>query len=321
MLEPRTPARVAGVPIALLACLALAWAQIPPEPVRLGPAARPAVEVRHYRMKAQVRLLLFWVGSDDVGGARIVRHVRHDGATYELLIGSDPDRALRRINRWGYIREDVARSGASVVGIKSETDDDSMESTKGDPGIPARQFGVLRGTVSSDESIARTGSLPVPADLTYRDVDDVLAMLDAFDGWRERRITRGRGDRPGFLTAVDELVRRSAEAHRVRPGVRLAPTEQHVPYTYRAQVYDLHLHDEDFRQSAEYGGTAYDAVVEGKFRITNRQTRKQTTFALAYGTRGDLAGVPVRITYQPTWWFKAELVLDEAMAATFPARR
>jgi len=286
--------------------------------VRARLAPRDHVEVRHYRMKAQVRLLLFWVGSDDVGGGRVVRRQRVGGTTYELLIGSDPDRAPRRINRWGYIREEVDPSGAVVVGLKAETDDESMN-TEPDAGRDVRPFGVLRGTVSAEESYARTGTIPVGADVTYHDVADVLAMLDGFDGWRERRIARRPEDRPGFLTAVDELVRRSADAHRARPGIELASDAQHVPYTYRAQRYDLRLHDERFRTSAAYGGQTYAAVVEGKFRTTNRQTGRQTSFELVYGTVGDLAGVPIQITYQPTWWFKAELVLDESLAETFPA--
>ena len=32
---------------------------------------------------------------------------------------------------------------------------------------------------------------------------------------------------------------------------------------------------------------------------------------ITYGTEGPLAGVPVSAQYQPNWWFKVELELDD----------
>src|SRR6266478_2788215 len=57
-----------------------------------------------YTMTARLRLLLFWVGKDDVGGGYIRRAtLPRDPASdvIELLIGSDPAKAPRAINRWG----------------------------------------------------------------------------------------------------------------------------------------------------------------------------------------------------------------------------
>jgi hypothetical protein len=31
---------------------------------------------------------------------------------------------------------------------------------------------------------------------------------------------------------------------------------------------------------------------------------------MTYGVKGDLSGVPVQATFQPSWWFKVELHLD-----------
>ena len=53
-------------------------------------------------MLAKVRPLLFWISKDDVGGARVSWRGDADGAFgLDLLIGSDPARAPRQINRWG----------------------------------------------------------------------------------------------------------------------------------------------------------------------------------------------------------------------------
>ena len=65
------------------------------------------VRVEHrYRMLGRVRPLLFWISREDVGGAQVTWREAADGVGYELLIGSDPERAPRRINRWGYIGEE-----------------------------------------------------------------------------------------------------------------------------------------------------------------------------------------------------------------------
>ena len=37
-----------------------------------------------------------------------------------------------------------------------------------------------------------------------------------------------------------------------------------------------------------------------------------TGFSITYGTQGPLAGVPIVATYQPNWWFKVKLELDDA---------
>src|SRR6202171_5208166 len=72
-----------------------------------------------YTMTARVRLLLFWVGKDDVGGGYIRRGTLPlDPASdvIELLIGSDPAKAPRAITRWGAASEIVPRPSGSTGG-------------------------------------------------------------------------------------------------------------------------------------------------------------------------------------------------------------
>jgi hypothetical protein len=101
-------------------------------PVRSLPAAgAPApgmTEGHHYMMSARVRpLLLFWIGRSNVGDAILSRAATPHEARYSLLIGSDPDRAPRRINRWGYIEERIRGDAATVVGLMTESDEESVE--------------------------------------------------------------------------------------------------------------------------------------------------------------------------------------------------
>ena len=77
-----------------------------------------------YSMTARVRLLLFWVGKDDVGGGYIRRGTLlrdPDSDVIELLIGSDPAKAPRAINRWGAASEIVHRPSGSSHGAESST--------------------------------------------------------------------------------------------------------------------------------------------------------------------------------------------------------
>ncbi len=66
--------------------------------------------VYNYRLRGEIRLLLLWLGRDDVGGGsiRITREAPADGrwqSEIEVLFGSDPERVPKGINRWGYGRE------------------------------------------------------------------------------------------------------------------------------------------------------------------------------------------------------------------------
>jgi len=45
--------------------------------------------------------------------------------------------------------------------------------------------------------------------------------------------------------------------------------------------------------------------------VRNRTTGFTAGFKITYGTAGAFAGIPVAATYQPNWWFKAELELDD----------
>lgn len=92
----------------------------------------PIVAEHRYRMAAKIRpLLLFWIGRDNVGEARMVWQHGPDGARgFELLIGSDPARAPRRINRWGYIAEEVRGSDARLLGVMKQSNEKSLEEAK-----------------------------------------------------------------------------------------------------------------------------------------------------------------------------------------------
>jgi len=61
--------------------------------------------------RACASALLFWIGRSNVGDAIVTRTAAPHETSYSLLIGSDPDRAPRRINRWATSRKGFAGRG------------------------------------------------------------------------------------------------------------------------------------------------------------------------------------------------------------------
>ena len=98
----------------------------PEVPRQSAPSARGDVEHR-YRIAGKVRMLFFWVGADDLGGARITWRGGECDRSTALLIGSDPRRAPRGVNEWAYVREHAAGDTTTVFGIRTVTDNDSPD--------------------------------------------------------------------------------------------------------------------------------------------------------------------------------------------------
>lgn len=266
---------------------------------------------RLYRIKGKVRFLLFWAGADDVGSARIVGRGGDREQGYSLLIGSEPRRAPRGVNEWGYIRESMGGGLTTIFGIRTVTDGDSPNEadarrTRAD-GLA--EFGVLCSTVSAVETTSRTTTVHVPRDATYRDMANVLTVLERNVQWKRLYTPRPVGVAPGFLTALDQMMQSSAAAARENKAAIL-PAPQ-MAYVYKDAVYDLLARRiERVPQLRTHSGT-FRNLIRTDFSIRNRVTGWTTEFRITYGTAGSLAGVPVHAQYQPNWWFRVELELDE----------
>jgi hypothetical protein len=159
----------------------------------------------HYTIGARVRPLLFWIGKDDVGDAVVALKREADYASYALLIGSDPERAPRDINRWGYIAEDVRGDQATVIGLMTESNEDSVDQAEANLRKQAGNgtFNVIRASIAGGESRSVVTSVAAPSTYTFRQVDTVLELADrrGVDG-KARVVRVPPGGRPGFLSAV-----------------------------------------------------------------------------------------------------------------------
>lgn len=276
------------------------------------------LERHHYSISARVRpLLVFWISKSGVGDALVTKQEGPSGAGYSLLIGSDPDRAPRRINRWGYIREDITGSGATLVGLMTQSDEDTIEEAEASIRRQAageRTFKIIRGTIEGDEAKSVVSSVAAPASYSFKQVDTLLdiAGRQPSDGSRGRTrvIHLPEGTRPGFLAAVAELIHRHVgqrnASGRVAPG---AP----VKYVYYGRLYDLCATRTRALDSVRIGGVTYPRVIVSDFQSKSEYDGEITQFSLTYGTQGPVSGVLLAASYQPRWWMEIDLALDDGV--------
>jgi len=315
---------MAGVlAVACLAALAAGVAGSGPAPqsdVRTTKADRPelgtlpVVAEHRYRIAAKIRpLLLFWVGKDDVGGARI-RWRKGDGGArgYDALIGSDPARAPRKINRWGFILEEAGPAGARIVGIMKSSDEQTLDEATSRVAAEAKGsvvFKMIESAVSRTEAVSKVTVSTVPRDYSYRELDALVDVLTKeTTPPKIQKTPVPPGGRTGLLSAIIELLQDGVQTVK-RTGK--APGRKGLGYVYYAKQYDLTRVSSNIERNATYGGVVYPSLLKSDFQVRARAESWSESFTIVCGLDGPLAEIPVFLTYQPRWWFKAEMVLDE----------
>jgi hypothetical protein len=144
-------------------------------------------------MAGKIRPLLFWFGKDNVGGARI-RWRQGEGSDrgYDLLIGSDPQRAPRKVNRWGFIQEESRGGESTVLGVIQKSEQDTLQAAQADATADGQQaffWKMIQGRTVGDQSVASVTLTKVGKDYSYRDLDTLLDALVRFPGPpRTRRV-------------------------------------------------------------------------------------------------------------------------------------
>jgi hypothetical protein len=282
--------------------------------VALSAGTLPIAKEHRYRMSAKIRPLLFWIGKDNVGGARIRWHQGEgEDRGYDLLIGSDPRRAPRKVNRWGFIQEESRGGEATVLGVIQKSDQDTLEAAQADAVADGQQaffWKMIQGKTQGSESVATVTLTRVGKDYSYRDLDTLLDALVRFPGPpRVKKAPVPAGGQPGFLTALVALVHDTVE--QVRATGR-APGRKTIGYAYFGSQYDVVRTDAAIKVNQVYGGRSYPKLVDTDFEVRPRAgARWVESFTLVLGVDGDLAEVPVFVSYQPKWWFRADMVLDE----------
>lgn len=287
-----------------------------------------------YIMTARVRLLLFWIGKDDVGGGYIRRGISKADPHqefFQVLFGSDPEKAPRAINRWGAGTEvvwhnDAADSSPDGEAVRS-TFFGFMKSSKGksvsemqqelakekDKG--EHQFTGILSRVEPGHAVSLVVPLASDQDFSlhqYEQAEPLIFEKLASSDKSVRTLPESAGcsRASAFLGTVSDLVDAAL-------GGKKAPLS--LCYIHDAQVNTLTLQNVQpvaklaVKLNSAKGGVlsnqTYEHLLQAEFVSVHQSTGKQVNFTILVGTAGNLRGVPVQIRYQPNWWFQVVLNL------------
>ena len=279
-----------------------------------GFAKAVAADCHHYSVSARIRPFLFWISSDDVGDAVVVKRSESQAVRYSLLIGSDPDRAPRRINRWGYIDEERRGDEAFLLGLMTESDEDSVEEAESaiQKRAGQRTFNIIRSTVVGREARSTVTSIAAPADYSYRNVDAVLALArrDSHEG--ETRMKQlPPGTRPGFLVTLAEVIHGQVTQWQTQHRVTASDP---VTYVYHGHLYQLVTSSTRALAIVRVGTAMYEHAISSRFEIRNTDDGTLTPFSMTFAAEGSLAETLLAASYRPRWWLEVQLALDDTTA-------
>lgn len=301
----------------------------------------PQWRVFRYTMTGRVRLLLFWVGREGVGGGTIAlfQNRSSDGQiadSVEILFGSNPKRVPGKINRWGYGRESgVWKNSSSPTeggtlqmstfeGFMRHSNEESLGEVRSkasqDQASEAFWYDAIRSRVTLDEATSTVHVFAEKSDFDYTQPAAVEC------GYR-RRLKTGPPDRSrhlkatefaypapyGFLTAVKTLV--TDISNRLNgKSAKWAEYRPRLTYIYNAKPYRLDLTDLALHREYTAPGWKLKNVIEAEFRVTNLKTEEEHSFSLWFPADGPLRNIPVKIADKPRWWLRVELTLDPKAA-------
>jgi len=244
-----------------------------------------------YILTARVRLIFFWAGKDDVGGGYIRRAVSSDDAReefFQVLFGSDPEKAPRAINRWG--------AGTEIAWHRNPA---TFASAQDDVSASAF-FGFMKS--SRGKSVGEMQS-----ELKKENEQG----LHAFTGILSRvESARAVSTVVPFMATVAELIEASLEgvsAPLSRCYVHDAQ-ENTIKLEKIERLANLAVAVQTAKKTPLLDVTHHD-LLQLDFVSTHKKTGKQVNFTVITGTKGPLRGVPVQIRYQPNWWFEVVLNL------------
>lgn len=273
----------------------------------------PIIKAYRYAMTGRIRPLLFWISRDGVGHGQIVWRADTQGATaIELFVSSDPARAPRGIDRWGYLIERVHSAATRVTGVISSSEEATLaEVNKSlDAGKTRARFKAIEARIDQGWSCVVTSVVEASFDRYQREIPAVVRQA------RERLLTASvkatpvpAGVRAGFFAALVEMIDRTAAARRSAAGALARLRGSSVPYLYGTDLYDLTLADVALERSPVVPAPAGAYVMHAVFEVKTRATGDRQKFELQYATEGDMSGVPTLIRIQPRWWIQVDLVL------------
>ena len=301
--------------------------------IRVRETPRDTLEY-DYEMSARVRLILFWVAKENVGGGYVrIGHSSGEQNTEleQVLFGSDPAKAPKAINRWGAGTEVyrprtnsgdgfpdysaffgfmISSKGKSVSEMQGEL---SKESAHG-----AHLFSAILSRVEAGRALSQIVRMQSTVDYNLHQLNEAQSYV--FDEFlsspqpvKEIPSAEQCARNSGFLGTVAELIDAALAGKK---------TPVSLCYIYDAQIHNLTLRNvtpmkkltiharlPNAPKDAVAVDRTYPDLLEAEFLSESKQSGKHTSFTLILGTSGRLRGIPVQIRYQPNWWFQVLLNL------------
>jgi hypothetical protein len=248
---------------------------------------------RRYRIIGRLRLVLFWVGFDDVGGARMTRRSHDNATTVALLAGSDPQRTPRKVNQWVYLREETRVDRAEAFALRTlEKEAPTQVEGATDDGS---RISASCTSINHDrmDSTVRTVSTET---LTYRMFGHALDQVAASTRWQAQRVVCPVGAAPGFLSALERVIRGAVAA----------------PFAYNGALYELQARRRESLGRKRVGARTYESLMRAELAVIRRENGETTTFSMTYASDSTGIPLPVQVFYQPSFWISIELRQDDA---------
>ncbi|MBN1567608.1 MAG: hypothetical protein JXA73_07160 [Acidobacteria bacterium] len=313
-----------------------------------------------YSMSGRVRLLLFWIGRDNVGGGRVTIEksqglespMRTEKIT--VLFGTRPERVPWRINRWGYGEEtgqwDFEKpAGCSILkssrfaGFIRHSPEESISqlSSSNERENSRNQYwydGII-SIVKPDEAQTQVFYFPLNEEAT---VERMNAAENAFQSRsmsgvpdKSRRLTNqpARYDSPqGFLICLQRMLAGiNKEVNKLHDSKVRLQSFIRSAYVYNAKLYYLELKKiklhKDFKPaqpSATKTGSPlvnqFHNVVEAGLEIVNADNGERQSFLCWSPLEGPLENIPIQIQCNPRWWLQVRLQLVD-MEETIDAKK
>lgn len=311
----------------------------------------------HYRMKGKVRLLLFWVGKDDVGGGSISISVHPDlqgnsrTERIEVLFGSKPERVPGNRNRWGYgveeSRWEISPQRTTPMlketvfeGFMKPSEEETLAAVKAsEKSENGFLYASARSIVLPDQAIYEKRLFSVSQDFDYRDVGPIHSAYS-------ERLKKGPADKQkqlvnenqiyktpyGFLTAVRHMMRTLLSEFQ-NGTAKWTKQRPSLIYVFNARTYRLSIRDIDyhrnFRLSIKHSEKAdkekisVPDIAKVNFRVERIDSGGKHDFSIWFPLQGPLQGIPLRIEDRPRWWLRIELnlIIDEEIRGWIVGKR
>jgi hypothetical protein len=256
-----------------------------------------------YRIVGKLRMAVIWAKRDDIGSARMTWRSDPNSSALTLMVGSDPQRAPRSLNKWGYLREEVRSDRAEVFTVRSLGGSESYSATE----YPASEGPLFGASCSSIENRDVTGAKTTvsAAGVTYRMFDRLLDQIALAPRWQGKRTTRPEGADAGFLNALQHVIRTG------RNDSTSAKADP-ITYIYNSTIYDLTIQGSRQLGRTTVGSRTFDQLIRTDMSVRNRTTEEISKFAVTYSPDRTGTPLPIQIFCQPNFWLSVELRLDDA---------